>query len=71
MRSPKDKYSATITFSKYVEGIGQSVTVTGNSIQEINDLALSYKKFGAYIVVRENKSEYPKFNWEVIKEYEL
>lgn len=70
MRSPKDKFSASITFNKYVEGIGQSATVSGNTMEEVEHLAASYKQQGR-VVIRENKAEYPRFDWVTIKEYNL
>lgn len=70
-RSPKNKYTASITFSVYVEGIGQSVTVGAMSVQEAKDLAKEYGKFSPNVVIRENKKEYPEFDWVVIEEYNL
>jgi hypothetical protein len=69
LSSPKHTYMANITFAKYVEGIGQAVTVTGNSIQDVKNLVFEYKRFNPHVVIRENKAEYPKFDWVVIEEY--
>lgn len=69
IRSPKHKYMANITFAEYVQGIGQAVSVTGNSIQDVKNLVLEYKRFNPHVVIRENKAEYPKFDWVVIEEY--
>lgn len=71
LRSPKHKYMAGITFAMYVEGIGQAVSVTGNSIQDVKNLALEYKQFNPHIVIRENKAEYPKFDWVIVEEYNI
>lgn len=60
---------ANITFAEYVQGIGQAVSVTGNSIQDVKNLVLEYKRFNPHVVIRENKAEYPKFDWVVIEEY--
>lgn len=70
-KSPKNKYVANITFATYVEGIGQSVTVGAMSIQEVKDLAEEFKRFSPNVVIRENKKEYPEFDWVVIEEYNL
>lgn len=70
-KSPKNKYVANITFATYVEGIGQSVTVGAMSIQEVKDLAEEFKGFSPNVVIRENKKEYPEFDWVVIEEYNL
>lgn len=69
--SPKHTYMAGITFAMYVEGIGQAVSVTGNSIQDVKNLALEYKQFNPHIVIRENKAEYPKFDWVIVEEYNI
>ena len=69
--SPKHKYMAGITFAMYVEGIGQAVTVTGNSIQDVKILALEYKRFNPHVVIRENRAQYPKFDWVIVEEYNI
>lgn len=69
LSSPKHTYMANITFAEYVQGIGQAVTVTGNSIQDVKNLVFEYKRFNPHVVIRENKAEYPKFDWVVIEEY--
>lgn len=70
MKSPRDKFSASITFDKYVEGIGQTATVTGNSIEDVEHLTSSYKQ-RAHVIIRENKVEYPQFDWVTVKEYNI
>lgn len=70
-RSPKHKFLASITFEKYVEGIGQSVTITADTLREIEGLAKEYQKFNSHVLIKENKAEYPKFNWVEVKEYNL
>lgn len=68
LRSPKHRYSAAITFEQYVKGIGQTVTVTGNTVEEVEALAKSYK-FPMHVTISENKAEYPSFDWVKTKEY--
>lgn len=70
-RSPKNKYIACVTFKTYVEGIGQSVTFGGQSIEEVKAMANDYKKFCPHVIVKENLSDYPKFNWIVVEEYNI
>lgn len=70
-RSPKHKFSASITFGKHVEGIGQSTTITADTLREIEGLASEYRKFNSHILIKENKAEYPKFDWVEVKEYNL
>lgn len=71
LRSPKHKFSGCVTFKEYVPGIGQTVTVTGNSIEEVEHLTSEYRKNKCDICIKENKAEYPKFDWVVVKEYTL
>ena len=71
LRNPKHKFSASITFEKHVEGIGQSVTITADTLQELQALAKEYRKFNSHVLIKENKAEYPKFNWVEVKEYNL
>ena len=71
IRSPKNKYSCTITFKKNIEGIGQTVTVTDNTIEDLEHLAEKYRKYDCHICIKENNKEYPKFEWVTIKEYDL
>lgn len=69
LRSPRHKYSCSITFDKYVEGIGQSVTVTGQSVGEVESIATQYKNYHPHVCISENVSEYPVFNWVKVKDY--
>ncbi len=71
LRNPKHKFSASITFEKHVEGIGQSVTITADTLRELQALAKEYRKFNSHVLIKENKAEYPKFNWVEVKEYNL
>lgn len=72
MRSPKDKYSANITFDKYVNGIGQSITLSGNTIDDLKSLVvLSSQGIPAYVEIKENKDIYPKFRWIDVESYKI
>ena len=66
IRSPKHKYLGAITFKNYVEGIGQTVTVTDNTIEDLEHLAEKYRKYDCHICIKENNKEYPKFEWVTI-----
>lgn len=70
-RSPKHKFSASITFEKYVYGIGQTAIATAQTLQEVEYLASQYREFNPNVLIKENKDEYPKFNWVKVKEYNL
>lgn len=71
LRSPKHKFSCCVTFPKYVVGIGQSVTFTGQTIEEVEHLAMEYQKLKPQVCIKENKSTYPKFDWVEVKTYTL
>ncbi|MCE9046935.1 hypothetical protein K0G17_19645 [Bacteroides fragilis] len=71
LRSPKHKYSCTATFAKCVDGIGQSVTVSGDTIEDVEHLANEYKNYHPHICICENKAEYPQFDWVEVKEYNI
>lgn len=68
LRSPKHKFSATITFDNFIKGIGQTTTVTANSIEEVEALAKGYN-LPMHVSISENKAEYPAFDWVKVKEY--
>ena len=68
LRSPKHKYCATITFDKFIDGIGQSVTMSNNDLRVLKSMITEFK-FSGYVELRENKEEYPKFEWVKIDCY--
>lgn len=73
MRSPKHKFRAELSFPKPIEGVGSVVSYTGEDLALLKALVESevkrYKS-DAYIVIRENKEVYPKFDWQIIERYE-
>lgn len=72
LRSPKHKFSAQICFDMPLKGIGSTITVTADSISDAEHLAdLTAQGHPAHVTVKENKKEYPKFDWVVISEYNL
>ncbi len=66
IRSPKHKFSATATFDRYIDGIGQSMTVTADTLEGVESLikdeCARIKCGGAYVQISENTDTYPKFN---------
>lgn len=71
LRSPKHKYSCTVSFKETIEGIGQSVTVTANTIEDVEPLIREYAKYQPHICISENKAEYPTFDWVIVKECDI
>lgn len=72
MRSPKDKYIATITFDKYINGIGQSLTISESTIEDLDSLIVSCSQgIPANVVIKENKDVYPCFKWEDVGTFRI
>lgn len=72
LRSPKHKYSAQICFDTPIEGIGSAITVTANNMNDIeHQVVLDSQGCPARVTIKENKKEYPQFDWVVVNEYDL
>lgn len=72
MLSPKDKFFAEATFNKPLVGIGSAISTSANSLEEVEQSIISEckrMKQSAHIRIRENKSEFPSFNWEFVKTF--
>lgn len=75
--SPKNIFWAEISFDKAVKGIGSVISRGAMTLEEAKSRAESaareYTKLGrrAYIVISQNLSTYPEFNWTVVEKYEL
>lgn len=73
MRSPKHKFRAELSFPKPLEGVGSVVSYTGDDLELLKALVddeVKRYRSSAYIVIRENKEKYPKFDWQIIERYE-
>lgn len=72
LRSPKHKFSAQICFDAPIEGIGSVITVTADDLGDVEHLAsLNAQGHPAHVTIKENKAEYPSFDWSVVSEYNL
>lgn len=72
MRSPKHTFRAEINFPKPIEGVGSVVSYTGDDLELLKarlEAEVKRYKCNAYIVIRENKEIYPKFDWQIIERY--
>lgn len=67
IHSPRNKFRAEIHFSKPLKGIGSVVSITADSIEQLNCYikTMNYKK--CHVVIYENKLQYPSFNWVVVQ----
>lgn len=72
LRSPKHKFSVQICFDTPIEGIGSTITVTANDPDAAGALAKSNAQgHPVHVTIKENKAEYPSFDWSVVSEYDL
>lgn len=68
-KSPKNKFMASITYSKALVEIGSVSTALGMTIEDVKYNSLFYtdqatrNKASSLVVVYENKKEYPFFDW--------
>lgn len=71
IHSPKNNYGASVNFDKPVKGLGSVVSLTADSIAQLNsDIAhCGYKK--ADVTIRENRKAYPEFDWVVVERYRI
>lgn len=71
-RSPKNKFSVQVCFDTPLKGVGSTITMTANTMSDIEYLAqLNAQGHPAHVTVKENKNEYPIFDWVVVSEYNL
>lgn len=75
-KSPKNKYRASITYSKALTEIGSASSATANEIDDLKSYIQFYidqahrNNAKCTIVISENLNEYPLFNWKEIEKYE-
>lgn len=70
--SPKNKFSVQVCFDKPLKYIGSVSTMTANTISDIEYLVkMNVRGYPAHVTVKENKKEYPSFDWVVVSEYDL
>ena len=75
-KSPKNKYRASVTFSKALKGIGSASSATANEIDELKSHIQFYidqahrNKATCFITISENLKKYPEFDWKEIERYE-
>ncbi len=75
-KSPKNKYRASITYSKALTEIGSVSSATANEIEDLKAYIQFYidqanqNKATCFITISENLKQYPEFNWKQIEKYE-
>ena len=77
-KSPKNKFFAKIYFSRPIDEIGSVTSLGAMTIESVQDLAeqearriVAGTDIAAEIEIRENKKEYPSFEWVTVKKYQL
>ena len=76
-KSPKNKYRASVTYSKALKGIGSESSATANEINDLKSHIQFYidqahrNKVTCFITIFENLKQYPLFKWEEIEKYEV
>lgn len=74
IKSPKNKYSATITLDKANKYIGSKVSFTYNDIEALKRLVKDQcgcVKCGCTVVISQNMKEYPQFEWVEVEKYRI
>jgi len=75
-KSPKNKYRASVTYSKALKEIGSVSSATAN---EVDDLKAHIQfhidqahrnKATCFITISENLKQFPEFDWKEIERYE-
>ena len=75
--SPKNKYRASISYSKTLKGIGSVSSATANEIDDLKSHIQFYikqahkNKATCFIAIYENLKKYPFFDWKEIEKYEV
>ena len=71
IHSPKNKFRGTV-YQIGISGSGDSLTLTWNNLEELKVmLEKEAKGKAAHIIIKENKKEYPQFDWAEIENYEI
>lgn len=71
IRSPKNKFLGTI-YQTNISGNSDTLSISWNDLNTLKEwLKKEAKGKEAKIIIKENKAEYPKFNWEEIENYDI
>lgn len=71
IRSPKNRFRGEI-IQKGITGSGDVLSLTGNDLSTLKGwLEKESKGKPAHVIIKENKKNYPEFNWVEIENYEI
>lgn len=72
LKSPKHKFLSQICFDTPLKGVGSTITLTSDDLSELEHLSvLAAQGCPSHVIIRENKAEYPSFDWSVVNGYNL
>jgi len=77
MKSPKNKFRYELTYGKPLKGISSTTSFTGNKLDENHPMIKHHKeqakrnKTTLKVVVLENKKNFPEFDWEKVKSFNI
>lgn len=71
MNSPKHKFLAEINFNVPQAGVGSVTSFTANDIAQLQSYIKAMNYSNCHVVIKENKSQYPSFNWVLVKSYDI
>ena len=74
LRSPKNRYFVQVNYPQPLEGIGSVVSFGTMSLEGIEDYIRKYwmnNQPTVYVVIRENKKQYPSFDWVEVRKFNL
>lgn len=74
IHSPKNRYMVSIGFAVPQQGLGSAVSYTANDVKTLKALAADHArqaKCDTYVRVRENRANYPLFDWRDVALYTL
>ena len=77
LRSPKNKFRIEFNYSKPIEGIVSSCSITTNDVEKSSNFIDHYvqmakqNKVSVTVTVKENKKIYPDFDWHQIDQYNV
>lgn len=77
LRSLKNKFRIEFNYSKPIEGIGSSCSITSNDVEKSSNFIDDYiqmakqNNVSVTVTVKENKKVYPDFDWHQIDQYKV
>ncbi len=71
MNSPKHKFFAEVNFDIPQAGIGSATSFTADDITQLQSYIKAMNYSNCHVVIKENKSQYPAFNWVIVKNYDI